>query len=417
MAKQVSPKVTVVVILLTLGIVQFVYWRRLVWTSRGGPPGGGGGMGLVSGPTIPTGLSTVKVTTFAGDVAPGYRDDKGIMARFNGPAGMAADSEGNLFVSDSRNHRIRRITPDGTVTTIAGSGAVGTATGGFADGAARAARFWCPAGLAWHPQKGLYIADAGNHRIRLLTPQGLVKTIAGGDTPRDRHGRLLGGDVDGAATTARFRFPTGLALDGAGNLYVADTGNHSIRKIAPDGTVMTLARLASIGRYIFVALQAGDSAAPPTSSVQAQPIGSQNVAAPVSLVVDDTGTLIVADAGNQCLWKVAPDGTAQVFVPPPRSAQEGADAQHFLRPTGLGRDEAGWIYVTDTAIHGLLRCDSEGNVLLLAGRYWASPVGSYLDGAGSRAGFATPCALARVGSDVFIADFGNNCVRKVSGIP
>lgn len=394
-----------------------VYWLRLVWTPRGGAPGQPRGAMLTSGPSIPMGLLEVQVTTFAGDAEPGYKDDKGILARFDGPAGIAADAQGNLFVSDSRNHRIRRITPEGNVTTIAGSGEVGTATGGFADGAARAARFWCPAGLAWHPQKGLYIADAGNHRIRLLAPQGEVETVAGGETPRDDSGRPVGGDADGPAAKARFRFPTGLALDDAGNLYVADTGNHSIRKIAPDGTVTTIVRLSSVGTHVFVAIGDVDGAAPSMTSVRAEPIRSQNVAAPTSLVVDETGTLIVADAGNQCLWRVSPSGAASLLVKPPKNEQEGADAQHFIRPTALLPDDAGGVLVADTAIHGLLRCDSAGNVLLLAGRYWASPMGSYLDGTGNRAGFATPCALARVGNDIFVADFGNHCVRRVRGIP
>jgi sugar lactone lactonase YvrE len=415
-AKQVSPKVTIIVILLTLGVVQLVFWLRLVWTPRGNAPGAGGGMGLISGPTIPTGLPEVQVTTLAGDAAPGYKDDKGIMARFNGPSGIAADGEGNLFVSDSRNHRIRRITPDGNVTTIAGGGDAGTMTGGFADGSASAARFWCPSGLAWHPQKGLFIADTGNHRIRLLTPQGEMRTISGGATPRDTNGRPAGGDVDGPAANARFRFPTGLALDGTGNLFVADTGNHSVRKITPDGTVTTIVRLSSVGTQVFVALEDTGSAAPPASSVKAKTIGNQNVATPTSLVVDKTGTLIIADAGNQCLWQVSPSGAASLLVKPPKDDREGADAQHFIRPTGLVSDDAGWVYVTDAAVHGLLRCDSAGNVLLLAGRFWASPMGSYNDGEGSRAGFATPCALARVGNDIFVADFGNHCVRKVSGI-
>ncbi len=363
------------------------------------------------------GLPEVQVTTFAGGAEPGYKDDKGIMARFNGPSGIAADREGNLFVSDSRNHRLRRITPEGVVTTIAGGGEVGTVTGDFADGAARAARFWCPSGLAWHPQKGLFIADTGNHRIRLLTPQGEVRTIAGGDTPRDANGRPSGGDADGPAANARFRFPTGLALDGSGNLFVADTGNHSVRKITPDGNVTTIARFSSVRNQILVALTNTGSVTVPMTSVKAQPIGKQNVATPTSLIVDKTGNLIIADAGNQCLWQVTPSGAASLLIKPPQNEQEGADAQHFIRPTGLVSDEAGWVYVTDTAIHGLLRRDGAGNVLLLAGRYWASPMGSYNDGEGNRAGFATPCALARVGNDIFVADFGNHCVRRVSDIP
>jgi sugar lactone lactonase YvrE len=417
--KHVSPKVTIVLILLTLTIVQLVYWRVLVYQPSMPPPGPPGGMGAPPlAPPLPMGLTSVRVTTLAGDATPGYQDGHPLLARFYGPSAIAADAEGNLFVSDSRNHRIRRVTPKGVVSTVAGSGETGTAVGGFIDGLAARARFSCPSGLAWHPQKGLYVADTGNHRIRLLTPQGEVKTIAGGDTPRDAVGRPSGGLADGAAAQARFRFPTGLALDGAGNLYVADTGNHCVRKITPDGSVKTLARLSTTTK-IFVANDAEASASPGNQPqipppVKEETVKGGHVATPTSLFVTATGAVVIADAGNQCLWQIAPNGATRPLVPQPQSVQEASDATHFLRPTGLTGDEAGNFYVTDAATNCLMQWNPRNGVTLLAGHFFPVPMGSYVDDTGNRCAFATPCAIARVGKDLFIADFGNNCVRKVS---
>jgi sugar lactone lactonase YvrE len=167
-------------------------------------------------------IATQDVSTLAGDGTPNaFADGNGTSARFNHPAGVAADGAGNLYVADAMNHRIRKIviaTRD--VTTLAGDG-----TGGFADGPGATARFNQPGGVAADGAGNLYVADYGNHRIRkIVIASGEVTTLAGDGT---------GGFTDGPAAAAQFNYPYGVAVDGAGNLYVGDEGNNRIRKIFP----------------------------------------------------------------------------------------------------------------------------------------------------------------------------------------
>ncbi len=157
------------------------------------------------------------VTTFAGSASEGYKQGTGAGAQFNSPEGIAIDQSGNLYVSDAGNNVIRKITSDGAVSTLAGSG-----TFGYADGTGAAAQFAAPAGLAVDAVGNIYVADEYNARIRKITPAGVVTTIAGNG--------ILGFE-DGTGATAEFNYPTGIAIDAAGNLYVADLNNNCIRKI------------------------------------------------------------------------------------------------------------------------------------------------------------------------------------------
>ena len=145
---------------------------------------------------------------------------------------MAVDSAGNVYVADTYNHTIRKITPAGVVSTLAGlAGSCGSA-----DGTGANARFYYPYGVAVDSAGNVYVADTDNHTIRKITPGGVVSTLAG----------LAGssGSADGTGANARFHYPSGVAVDSAGNVYVADTDNHTIRKITPAGVVSTLAGLA-----------------------------------------------------------------------------------------------------------------------------------------------------------------------------
>src|SRR5688572_23639927 len=166
------------------------------------------------------------VSTFAGSGTSGFADGSGTAAQFNGPFGVAVDVDGNVYVADTYNYRIRKITPAGVVTTLAGNNNYG-----FVDGAGAGALFYLPKGVAVDPAGNVYVADENNHRIRKVTPAGTVTTLAGS----------TGGSTDGNVSAAQFHTPGGIAIDADGNLYVCDTGNHRIRKITPAGVVSTLA--------------------------------------------------------------------------------------------------------------------------------------------------------------------------------
>jgi sugar lactone lactonase YvrE len=213
------------------------------------------------------------VTTVAGSGANRFADGTGGAASFNYPFGVAADAAGNLYVADTSNHRIRKVTLAGEVTSLAGSG---KAT--FADGTGDAASFHLPKATAVDAAGNVYVADQWNHRIRKVTPSGVVTTLAGS-------GRNA--FADGTGQAASFNYPHGVALDLAGNLYVADAGNQRIRKVTPAGAVTTLAGSGHVG--------SADGAGTEATFHD-----------PTSVAVDAMGNVYVADTNNHRIRKVAP---------------------------------------------------------------------------------------------------------------
>lgn len=167
-----------------------------------------------------------QVTTFAGTCVAGYRDGDPTQAQFRAPFGLALGPDGSLYVADRADHRIRRITAEGEVTTVAGTGQAGSA-----DGTAEQAQLSQPTAIAVEANGRVWIADQGNHRIRVLSPGGQLTTLSGQEA----------GYADGPLTEARFQFPSGLAFDATGILWVADRENHRIRRLNPRGQVSTLA--------------------------------------------------------------------------------------------------------------------------------------------------------------------------------
>ena len=168
-----------------------------------------------------------QVTTVAGS-SYGYLDGPGFLAQFNDPSGICIDSQGNIFITDTDNNRIRKIEPSGNhnVTTIAGSGVEG-----YADGTGTNAVFAAPDDICIDSQGNLYVTDFWNYKIRKITPAGVVTTFAG----------TTSGFADGAANIAKFSYLEGICIDVQGNLFVADGGNNRIRKITPTGIVSTVA--------------------------------------------------------------------------------------------------------------------------------------------------------------------------------
>jgi sugar lactone lactonase YvrE len=223
------------------------------------------------------------VSTFAGKAGvPGAVDAVGGKARFSMPSGVAVDSAGNVYVADM--YTIRKITPTGTVSTLAGT----DHHAGSTDGAGFSARFGDLAkGVAVDNAGNVFVADAANNSIRKITPAGMVSTLAG----------MAGqsGSADVVGSKARFWHPQGIAVDIAGNVFVADTGNNTIRKISPAGAVVTVAGAAG---------QSGN----------ADGIGSgARFFHPQAISVDSLGDLYVADAGNQAVRKVTPKGVVSTL--------------------------------------------------------------------------------------------------------
>jgi len=215
------------------------------------------------------------VTTFAGGVS-GSTDGTGADARFKRPQGVAVDGDGNVYVADSENYTIRKITPAGVVTTLAGT----AGSQGSADGTGADARFYHPVGVAVDGDGNLYVTEDYNHTIRKITPAGEVTTLAGTAE--------LSGSDDGTGADARFDSPVGVAVDGDGNLYVTDRDNNTIRKVTPAGVVITLAGAAGS--------QGSDDGTGPLARFDS----------PVGVAVDGDGNLYVADRDNNTIRKVTP---------------------------------------------------------------------------------------------------------------
>jgi sugar lactone lactonase YvrE len=234
------------------------------------------------GPT-PTALAwTPQIDLLAGDGVGGLRDGAGAQARFADPYGLVVDTHGVLYVADAGdNNRIRRVYPDGRVDTLAGQGE------GWRDGPALQAQFNTPSQIALDSAGNLFVADTGNHVIRRIGTDGTVSTLAGDGQP---------GHADGPAAQARFNGPMGVAVDGQGRVYVADTWNDRIRVIEPDGQVRTLA--------------GGDA----PGNVDGAGVGAR-LDTPVSLALDSHGNLLIADLYNNAIRRLAPDGTLDTRVP------------------------------------------------------------------------------------------------------
>jgi hypothetical protein len=336
---QISPRATAIATAIVLAVVTGVYWRLLVYKEPGSPPGGGGGGGGGPATKIANGLEEVSVDTFAGEV-PGFADGPGWSARFAGPSALAAAPDGSVFVADSRNHRIRQVSPTGRVSTAAGGGTPG-GSGGMSDGPAAQALFRLPAGVAVGAGGVLFIADTGNHRICRLK-DGVVSTLAGGKE----------GKADGPGRAAQFRLPGALAVDPSGTLWVSDTGNQAVRRVDPQGNVTTPAAVPPAVRDVLgpprpvaepiLAYEGGVVA--PTEYRLGRATGA-TVAGAVKFFADATTNVLMARQADGSALLVA--GRRQTEPPPPESLDGPGHRAYFAVPCAVAAGPGGVVYVAD----------------------------------------------------------------------
>lgn len=338
------------------------------------------------------------ITTVAGNGLEGFAGDGGpaISAQVNNPEGIAADPLGNLYIADTQNHRIRKVTPDGLITTVAGNGTNGYGGDG---GPAVLAQLYSPTGVAVDPLGNLYIADFNNHRVRKVAPDGLISTVAGGGSESlgesgpaasaqltlpssvtvDSRGNLYladgfympnwisegvnegirinplihhihavtpgglisvvaGGALDGAgdgdlATSAQLSMPTSVAVDLTGNLYIAETYGHRIRRVTSDGFIATVAGNGTSGF-------SGDGGA----AIMAQ------LKSPTGVTIDWAGSLYIVDAGNDRIRKVTPDGLISTVA-------------QLNSPYDIAIDPAGNLFVAESMGNRIQKVSNSADVI------------------------------------------------------
>jgi uncharacterized protein (TIGR03437 family) len=330
------------------------------------------------------------IATVAGGGARGAGDGGPCtLGQLSDPYGVARDSAGNTYIADEADNRVRRIAPNGVISTVAGTGVKGYSGD---NGAASSAQLNYPAAVTADTAGNLYIADTGNHRIRKVSASGIITTIAGNGSG--------GYSGDGAAATgAQLYYPEGVALDAAGNLYIADNHNHRIRQVNPSGTISTVAGTGSQG-------YAGDGGAA-TSAKLNEPIG---------LWVDAAGNLYIADTGNGRIRRVDPSGKiATVAGGGTSSPRDGsaATAVSLLGPYGVSMDAAGNLYIGEASANRVRVVSPSGIIATIAGNGSSGYSG---DGgpAGSAALWYPTSVFADPSGAVYVADSNNMAVRLLS---
>nr|WP_315469214.1 hypothetical protein [uncultured Undibacterium sp.] len=421
------------------------------------------------------------LTLIAGNIGgPGNVDGIGSNARFQSPQGIARDKDGNLYVADSGSHTIRKITPAGVVSTYAGQ--VGVA--GFANGAATSAKFRYPLGLSIDANGNLYVADSENHLIRKISVDGIVTTIAGvyeqpgqDDGPADKarfrtptdlvidrnnnlyitdsenntirkmtaNGQVStlagsprqSGLMDGSGANARFKYPTGIAIDDKDHVYIADTSNNAIRRIDPAGNVSTIKPSAGEIKYpgYLKVLSNGDILISERNNHAIKKIsldnrvtifagqeansgsenGASNIAkfnSPKAMAIDSTGNLFVAE--NPTIRKIAANGEVSTVAGSGRltgaTEAKGSTAK-FYTPTSVVTDRQGNLFITDMNNHTIRKVTPNGETSLFAGSVGNS---GNIDGMQGLARFDMPYTIAiDINDNLYVAD-GNDFIRKIT---
>lgn len=315
------------------------------------------------------------VSTFAGNGAMAYKDGKSTDASFSNLMGLALDGNGNVYVADSRNNLIRKISPDGMVTTLAGSGAIGSA-----DGKGTAASFFNPVAITADKNGNVYVADTHNSLIRKISSDRTVTTLAGRPVAKDKR--------------PIFDNPMAITTDAAGNVFIADWIHDQIREISPDGKVTTVAG-------------SGDPGAKDGKGLAA------SFYLPEGIAVDDKGNLYVSDTYNNLIRKINKDGVVTTLAGKLKkgSANGKGAAASFSHPAGIAVDKKGNVYVADAGNNVIRMVSPEGMVTTFAG---TGDRGKQ-DGDAETATFYRPLGVATdTAGNLYIADYQNNLVRKIS---
>jgi sugar lactone lactonase YvrE len=333
---------------------------------------------LAVGPAAAVG----SISTVAGKGPGGYTGDGGaaIAASLNAPVAVAADTHGNLFIADSQNNVVREVKANGTIVTVAGNGTPGYRGDG---GPATDARLSDPSGVAVDGRGNLYIADTGNAVVREVTPDGTILTVAGNGSVG------LSGDY-GPATRAQLNTPTALAVDHAGDLFIADTADNVVREVRPSGNIVTVAGYGPAG-YNGGGLLA-------TKSQLKHPQG---------IAVDSSGQLFIADTGNGIVREIMPNGILRTVVAP-------ATSDTLIAATAVAVDAKGDVFIVNQNYeHCVVReVTPNGIISTVAGGGAFSYMGD--GGPATGAGFADWAGITvDAKGNLFIADTGNNVVREI----
>jgi sugar lactone lactonase YvrE len=355
-----------------------------LWQSCGVANGTGLASGNVSNVSVTCAVAPSLVSTLAGATTAGAINGTGTAARFRQPSGIARDAAGNLYVADYGNHLIRKVTPDGVVTTLAGTGSPG-----HVDGMAGAAKFLTPVGIAVAASGNIYVAEYFNNDIRKITPGGIVTTLAGS---------TIAGSADGIGAAAAFNTPVGIAVDANENVYVADYGNNMIRKITPAGVVTTVAGSTTAG---------SDNG----------PAALATFNGPSGIALAPSGTLYVTEWFNSDVRQISLAGVVTTLAG--SAGNTGSDdglgtAATFALPVGIAIGANGVLYVADDGNNLIRMVTPAGAVSTLAG---TTAPGSD-DGDGRTATFNEPSGIAvDAGGTLYVAERANHLIRRVAPNP
>ncbi len=368
------------------------------------------------------------LTRVAGNGMAGYSGDGGpaTRARLKLPLGVAVDASGSVYIADAGNSRVRKVAPDGTITTIAGNGTYGYSGDG---GPATSAQIKSPMSVFLDAAGDVYFTDSDSYALRRVTPDGRITTVAivsGATGTVDASGNfyeaiswanavyktrpdgtatVVAGGYEagysgdgGPATSAQLSSPWGLAVDQAGNLYIADTGNYRVRKVAVDGTITTVAGNGTYGSW-------GDGGQATSAGV-----------APQNVAVDAAGNLFIVDMYNRRVRKVVADGTITTLAGggAGNSGDGGpATAAQLAGPRGLTADGSGNFYFADSGSNRIRRVGADGTISTVAGTGVAGGAGDGGPAISAQLNAPRGVALDSAGN-LYIADTGNHGVRKVA---